>query len=912
MDSSSRIELGLVSPSLKKSNRSRSATPGKTTPKRLYLRQSFPFNSNSSISPITSTTPRMSPGTSAFQRRQQLLEEAQKEREEQDARDLAALEKEAREVQEQHDQLQQQQIESERAQEREQEQQERQQQEQQGKTSLSTSSSARPRLASVSTLFKHPLPPTPKSTSSEPASAFHAKHAREISERLDRLLGRSTSSISKTSTTTATPNQVRPLTAANILAKTAPRLRTTETEYDVSPNRSVRLLSTPPRSSVAGATPSAQRQYYDQFSSRIQDITDDEAPASPSPFLNSPLGMHSRIQRTLARYPEKKKEVVEKAQSSSRQGWRGVLTTSETDVAYEPEEEEEEVQLNERYTTENIVDDIDDAPGDQGEAHDQDDYAEDQENQRPRYDHQDEEVSFRVLELASSSNQSTLVDHQEGYRASGTPHSRHHDLSRSHTPDYSPGLSKPKNNNRGGHRLSIGRTHITNSEPSTITTTPLKNAIHLDEDSLLEVADNATVITKQLRGVYSNLQQFFSPETEAKLDGAMSVIGSHKKNRRASAPPTATIPKKPDFEYTPPRPTGSPVITKRKPAPLRPAIFPSSLQNQWNQRELQRSHIPHQHQEHSQPKKGPRHQVEVRGLISSAESARRLSQGKDGNSYERVVEDYSPQETIVRPATRKTTHTIPVTVPEPFTLATESRGERHQERFQRKLDKWKRIDREHAFKALPLPTYPDLFIPNKSTRPLTRPEDVVFHTDKRLEERRTLDAERQYKDQILQEMRAQEAREQELAHQRAQREQSQVSMAHAGNIRYYSPTEVRRSTRPLTVPKSPNIGDKRRRLMQEIEERDSRHRRQHPLHHHEDEVEEAQEYEIAPDDGYEYQEDHEGYVDASVEQEAEYEQFHEDAVYGEEDEDEASDHRLQVGDWLHTRMNRSKRSRMEV
>jgi len=303
--------------------------------------------------------------------------------------------------------------------------------------------------------------------------------------------------------------------------------------------------------------------------------------------------------------------------------------------------------------------------------------------------------------------------------------------------------------------------------------------------------------------------------------------------------------------------------------------------------------------------------------------------------------------------------TTPVTVPEPFTLATEKRGDRHQERFKRKLDKWKRIDREHAFKALPVPTYPDLFIPSKSTRPLTRPENVVLHTDKRSEERRALEVEREGNYRILQEMRAQEAREQEVSYKgcllclvslpfltiflslslhcqlRDERERRQASVSHAGPIRHYSPIDIRRSTRPLTVPKSPNIGEKRRRLMQEIEERQHAYEDPHEGPH------DSHAYNYVPGEGYEYpdelirgienrqqphedllntqaafgledgyhdQEDHDGAP--HPDSEPEYVRVEDQGVDAGEEGVEYDE--VERGHWVQSRSGRHKRPRMEV
>jgi hypothetical protein len=42
--------------------------------------------------------------------------------------------------------------------------------------------------------------------------------------------------------------------------------------------------------------------------------------------------------------------------------------------------------------------------------------------------------------------------------------------------------------------------------------------------------------------------------------------------------------------------------------------------------------------------------------------------------------------------------------------------EEHQERFRRKLDRWKRVERQNLYEAPSLPTYQDLYIPTSASR----------------------------------------------------------------------------------------------------------------------------------------------------------------------------------------------------
>ncbi|KAG0233808.1 hypothetical protein BGW42_007179 [Actinomortierella wolfii] len=300
----------------------------------------------------------------------------------------------------------------------------------------------------------------------------------------------------------------------------------------------------------------------------------------------------------------------------------------------------------------------------------------------------------------------------------------------------------------------------------------------------------------------------------------------------------------------------SPSFTKRKPAPLRSAIVvqhhPPTSSIRPQQRQVRRPEI-----------------LEQR-LVSSAESAKRYqerqqqqqqqqlppapSQQKEKrkqqqyNEIEHVeddeIKDLSHHRCHVPPppppppvATRRKTP-IPLTVPQPFHLETEARGELHRQQFERKLQQWKAMDhahrlhqrslmssmaahgpssqhhgssssnnnsssssRTHVYKA---------FVPQKSTKPLTAPAGMTMHTDRRIEARRAFEQEMRQKQKLVQEMLAEKAREDEYREQQELRKLRQQTIIHANPIRHYPPITIQRSDKPLTVPRSPLIGEKRK------------------------------------------------------------------------------------------------------
>ncbi|KAI9234350.1 MAG: hypothetical protein BYD32DRAFT_90299 [Podila humilis] len=707
----------------------------------------------------------------------------------------------------------------------------------------------------------------------------------------------------------------------------APLLRTTETEYDVSPNRSTRLLSTP-RSSFMG-TPT-KRQPRLQMS-------------SPRPA--SPLDRHSAS--------------LEQARVDA-QATLDWLQQTEAAKTREQDSENEHGQIDLRYIRQDSV--ASDSYLHHGQDEEVDNHERNPRTEDDQYEHgsvYDEVVSFR----RRSSSPTSPDDRREAIEQEDNIPQTH----RNQTSSFNLAILHEQESHHGSR-------------------TPI--ATVSAENSLLEVAETTTNITNQLRGVYTNLQEFFSPETEAKLCGVISVIDSQKSSRTDNQILTSSSKPRPlefrsasvqkDFRKTPSRlptqpvpfnfserlnqlqrrhtphllrqstaraklvasrsgsqfrsdtpeqpraaveepfdpphstpmaksrnvneyqemskspfialsqrkrlleqndlrthsepeymkrpPTKpkspmlltrarakpspmpyedrilqevaqrggykanpvdrrvfesagdmgvpkvvkpmltepkSPAITKRRPAPLRPAVVPKLNMAQ------------------SQAHRKFRVEIAERGLASSAESSRRLSQEK----HKRQVE-------------HRESSKAPLTIPEPFSLMTQARGDRYQDQFKSKLSRWKQIEREHQFKALPLPNYPEVFVPKKSTKPLTHTEPPVLTADRRIEERHAFDDARRHKEKMLEDMRAEKAREDELREQQELRKLRARLVPHPTPIKYYPRIEIRKSTKPLTTPRSPNIGDKRKRMdsvtpsLQGDDEEPLQRHRHHQHHHH--------------------------------------------------------------------------------
>ncbi|KAF9163820.1 hypothetical protein DFQ26_002115, partial [Actinomortierella ambigua] len=346
------------------------------------------------------------------------------------------------------------------------------------------------------------------------------------------------------------------------------------------------------------------------------------------------------------------------------------------------------------------------------------------------------------------------------------------------------------------------------------------------------------------------------------------------------------VPKLPKIPLTVPK---SPAFTKRKPAPLRsaimghahlppppprPPLMATSVRPQQQQQQLQQQR---------QPPRLRRPEIKEQGLVSSAESAKRLrekqqqqerqerqerqrhhrsshpgvdhpeeegfeEEGEEEAAHvEDEVEEEEEEEGVnqghhadeqlrhhdhhdhqrrrappaasaaaasgVRRTAATATTPMALTVPQPFHLETEVRGEMHRQHFQRKLHQWKAM--EHAQRiqqraatatatATTTATYgrrlppmqyhshhhhhhhppstahrggsnggvsgsrgvgfkatASTFLPQKSTKPLTVAEEVPLRTDRRVEARRAYEQELRQKEKLVQEMLAERAREEE-------------------------------------------------------------------------------------------------------------------------------------------------------
>ena len=154
---------------------------------------------------------------------------------------------------------------------------------------------------------------------------------------------------------------------------------------------------------------------------------------------------------------------------------------------------------------------------------------------------------------------------------------------------------------------------------------------------------------------------------------------------------------------------------------------------------------------------------------------------------------------------------IKVTHVEPFNLETEKRGTAVSKRLQEKLAaEEKKLHDQANFVANPVPVT-RAFIPAKSNKPSTECDEVVLHSELRAIERRHFEDENARREQekvSLKEIADKQKDEKEKRELKALRDNLTIT---AQPIRHFSGVVVGHSSKKLTEPKSPMIGEKRKR-----------------------------------------------------------------------------------------------------
>ncbi|XP_067947768.1 targeting protein for Xklp2-like [Watersipora subatra] len=177
---------------------------------------------------------------------------------------------------------------------------------------------------------------------------------------------------------------------------------------------------------------------------------------------------------------------------------------------------------------------------------------------------------------------------------------------------------------------------------------------------------------------------------------------------------------------------------------------------------------------------------------------------------ERKLREFKANPLPPSPAPIPAKQTLPTTVPEPFHLKIDERGEQQQQKIKRKVEAEKSRMLEaamiHARPADVLKKVP--FVPKKEAAKITEPLNIELSSARRAGERKEYDmrkmeaeAEARALDEELRKRQAAEERK-ELIRLR------QKTIIKPAPIKHYKPVEIKQSDRPLTQPMSPRFSQR--------------------------------------------------------------------------------------------------------
>ncbi|XP_075022976.1 targeting protein for Xklp2 isoform X3 [Calonectris borealis] len=150
------------------------------------------------------------------------------------------------------------------------------------------------------------------------------------------------------------------------------------------------------------------------------------------------------------------------------------------------------------------------------------------------------------------------------------------------------------------------------------------------------------------------------------------------------------------------------------------------------------------------------------------------------------------------------------TQPEPFNLQIDERGAAKLQSWKQQLeDDLKRQKEAACFKARPnTVVYQEPFVPKKENKLLSVPESFELATEKRAKERQEF--EKRLADiEAIRERHQEQVRQRQEAREKEEVAKLRQELVHKANpIRKYRSVEVKPSDQPLTMPKSPNFSDR--------------------------------------------------------------------------------------------------------
>ncbi|KAM9260497.1 targeting protein for Xklp2 isoform 2-T3 [Cariama cristata] len=150
------------------------------------------------------------------------------------------------------------------------------------------------------------------------------------------------------------------------------------------------------------------------------------------------------------------------------------------------------------------------------------------------------------------------------------------------------------------------------------------------------------------------------------------------------------------------------------------------------------------------------------------------------------------------------------TQPEPFNLQIDERGAAKLQSWKQQLEEDLKKQKEAAcFKARPnTVVYQEPFVPKKENKLLSVPESFELETEKRAKKRKQFE-NRLAKTEAMRERHREQVRQQQEEREKEEVAKLRQELVHKANpIRKYRSLEVKPSDQPLTMPKSPNFSDR--------------------------------------------------------------------------------------------------------
>lgn len=145
----------------------------------------------------------------------------------------------------------------------------------------------------------------------------------------------------------------------------------------------------------------------------------------------------------------------------------------------------------------------------------------------------------------------------------------------------------------------------------------------------------------------------------------------------------------------------------------------------------------------------------------------------------------------------------PTTVPHEFSFLAEARSEYHRNLRLNKLSEKPRSP--SPFRARPVPKFDHSKIIRVSSRPPTKPLPILLHSDIRMQQRRQFEQQRQLKLTEEQRLRDLELQRQKECEESKVRRLRNELVPKAKPMPRYNFFQIKKSTKPLTEPRSPNF-----------------------------------------------------------------------------------------------------------